>query len=523
MKKTMIILLAAVATVFSCQKVSENEVPATQEKMTFTVSAPETKTTLDGVHVKWAAGDRIRVMGYTDADNKGEATFVLKSGANTSTAVFEIEEGQSLGSYTNYYAIYPATAVVNLSDLSSGKITVSSSLGLDNQTPVENGFDPTKAVMTAKYEGGKLVFRHGVAFIRIKIAMDGITGFKFEHTGSANCNKPSYDAGTGAPTDYASGIKSVTATGTFVNGSYYYFPVIARPTNPGTITLTFTKAGSDASCSTTSLSSKRWVQGEIYDLGAPVVSFNPTVKAADVDIAKDATGGSIAYTVGNPAGDGVLTASVVSSTPAGWLTLGAVSASTVAFTCEANTGSDARTATVRLTYTYDTDKTSTKDVVVTQAGDVVVLTPVTTATSWASSFTALKADKGTGDVTEAFIYDNLGFVTGGSKFKFGTDSGVDRVQLGGTGSLTKCCLEFLVGGPGKVTVTARSSGDAARTLVICLGGTIKENTTGNAPGKGSSAAEISVNLPTATSGQKVSIYSSGSAINVYDVTWTPAS
>ena len=90
---------------------------------------------------------------------------------------------------------------------------------------------------------------------------------------------------------------------------------------------------------------------------------DPSISASNVDIVYTATSGSISYSVNNPVDGGALTAA---RTAGDWLTVGEVSASSVAFTCSANTGSE-RTATVRLTYTYNTSETVTKDVTVTQA------------------------------------------------------------------------------------------------------------------------------------------------------------
>ncbi len=56
------------------------------------------------------------------------------------------------------------------------------------------------------------------------------------------------------------------------------------------------------------------------------------------------------------------------STESGWLTLGTVG-KTVPFTCTANSAGTARSATVTLTYTYNTNETITKDVTVTQAAN----------------------------------------------------------------------------------------------------------------------------------------------------------
>jgi hypothetical protein len=93
-------------------------------------------------------------------------------------------------------------------------------------------------------------------------------------------------------------------------------------------------------------------------------SSGPSISANNVDIAYYTTAGSISYTINNPVTGGELTAALTAASD--WLTVGAVSASAVAFTTDANTSSE-RSATIRLTYTYDTSKTVTKDVTVTQA------------------------------------------------------------------------------------------------------------------------------------------------------------
>ena len=91
----------------------------------------------------------------------------------------------------------------------------------------------------------------------------------------------------------------------------------------------------------------------------------PSISADDVNIAYNATSGSIAYTLTN--GNGNVTASV---TNGDWLTLGTITESAVPFTCSANNGGE-RTATVTLSYTGATDKAVT----VTQAGALSVAAP----------------------------------------------------------------------------------------------------------------------------------------------------
>lgn len=91
----------------------------------------------------------------------------------------------------------------------------------------------------------------------------------------------------------------------------------------------------------------------------------PSITAENVNIYDDATEGSISYTVNHPVDGGVLTAARTVEADT-WLTVGNVSATAVAFTTTVNTGAE-RSTNVRLTYTYDSNQTVTKDVTVTQA------------------------------------------------------------------------------------------------------------------------------------------------------------
>ncbi len=93
----------------------------------------------------------------------------------------------------------------------------------------------------------------------------------------------------------------------------------------------------------------------------PSGTVAPSISADDVSIAYDATSGEIEYTINNGVDGGALSA----TTDAEWLTIETIG-TTIPFTCEANDGAE-RTATVTLTYTYNTSEIVTKDVLVTQA------------------------------------------------------------------------------------------------------------------------------------------------------------
>lgn len=96
----------------------------------------------------------------------------------------------------------------------------------------------------------------------------------------------------------------------------------------------------------------------------------PSINADDVNLAYNTTEGSIGFTIANPVDGGQLTAEI---TEGNWLTLGTISEDAVSFTCEANMGNAGRTATVTLTYTYETNNTVTKEVTITQAKPVEII------------------------------------------------------------------------------------------------------------------------------------------------------
>ena len=98
---------------------------------------------------------------------------------------------------------------------------------------------------------------------------------------------------------------------------------------------------------------------------------DPTIAADNVEIAYDATSGSIAYTISNGVDGGTVTA----ATQSDWLTLSQGTASPIAFTCTANQAGTARTATVTLTYTYNRAAV-THDVTVTQTAAPVAYTTI---------------------------------------------------------------------------------------------------------------------------------------------------
>lgn len=110
----------------------------------------------------------------------------------------------------------------------------------------------------------------------------------------------------------------------------------------------------------------------VYEQSQIVVIPNVYISADNVNITSDATDGSITYEIENePSPAGTLTATVVAGYTISNLHLETPANGAIAFTCDANTTSTARTAEVTLTYTYGGSKAQvTATMTITQAAYV---------------------------------------------------------------------------------------------------------------------------------------------------------
>jgi hypothetical protein len=91
-------------------------------------------------------------------------------------------------------------------------------------------------------------------------------------------------------------------------------------------------------------------------------SIDPVISANNIEIGYDVENGAIDYEIINPVDGGVVSA----STDSDWLTF---ASNGTTFTSTTNEAFSARTASVTLTYTYGNNKTVTKEITITQAGN----------------------------------------------------------------------------------------------------------------------------------------------------------
>ncbi len=128
-------------------------------------------------------------------------------------------------------------------------------------------------------------------------------------------------------------------------------------------------------------------------------------------------------------------------------------------------------------------------------------------------------------VVESFVYNNLYYNNTGGKCKFGleTEDKIPRYQFGGTGNTNKQTLQFMVAGPGTLTIEYASSGTSDRYVGVAIGETEFGPTEGYlAPeSKEIQTKVIDMTSEPIASGTIISVYSKGSGINVFSLKWTP--
>ena len=240
MKTRLIIGMALLMAVASSCKKKEN-----QDTSSFSASIEvnDSRTYLDGMKVKWTAGDQIEV--YGNGDHK---TYTLSSGATYQTATFTTTGG--VQPTNTYRAFYPAD---NCTGVSGDVFTFTMPA---TQTYTANGFMTNLNPMAAKNEGG------GATLLKFKNAFSVL---KVSATGNRTVTKvvltvPSGNYVSGTYTfDYSTGNTTRTSDGGNTleltcdgNGvaldastpTYFYF-VLPPGTLPAGSTIAFYKSGSN--------------------------------------------------------------------------------------------------------------------------------------------------------------------------------------------------------------------------------------------------------------------------------------
>lgn len=224
-------LAAAVLTLAACgnEEFIENNPgneAAKPEFMTFTASAPQTRTQLDGLNVHWVEYDEIAIW---DGSEGYQKFMVDTESINGSEATFT---GPALVPGADYTAFYPLIAVESM-DATSVTFNLPA-----EQTAVAGTFANQLAPALARATGGStnLVFDNLCALVKFTAGADmageGIFTLVGGNATEALAGKywVEYSTGNQSPVEAAT---RVTLKGNFEAGQDYYFVVLPRTLTNG--------------------------------------------------------------------------------------------------------------------------------------------------------------------------------------------------------------------------------------------------------------------------------------------------
>lgn len=163
---------------------AENQPEVQLYPMTFTAGADdgsdsETKVTLEGKSVLWAAGDQIKVF---DGTATPLSPFTVTSGEGTTSASFSGSVADP--SKKTYYALYPyqETATFTSGEIEIGSTKYSSYLTVDlpeEQQAVDGSVDPKAFLALAVSDGnGDFSFKNLNSLVKFRLSESDITNLK---------------------------------------------------------------------------------------------------------------------------------------------------------------------------------------------------------------------------------------------------------------------------------------------------------------------------------------------------------
>lgn len=226
-------LAIAAMAAFSCTKEDEltptdNATPVIYEPLVINAYAdddiaPDTKTTLDGVNVRWASTDAI--AGYKSDDvnpHTSTLTTVAEEGKKATFTFSELTIGDDVT-----YLIYPFAAA---GTESAGKYNITLP---SVQTATADGFadGANLALADGDVDADAVQFKNIGALIGFSIANDNVASVEFSANEAMTGHALVAPGNPVAPTVTKDGLTYVEMTGGITNGSQYYAVVY-----PGTYT-----------------------------------------------------------------------------------------------------------------------------------------------------------------------------------------------------------------------------------------------------------------------------------------------
>ncbi len=310
MRKIAIICAAVVLLAVACQK-TEKDYSVRMVPVTFTASALDTKTSLDGVHVEWTAGDVILVGKMESIANGsvsiGTNVFELTAQSSGASSVFSGELPAELIEGGTGFALYCVPGLYQVyvaNNGSSGKRCSPRWSSPETQTGVCNGVASNTLMLYAytndgdgsdgtssdiDFAGKTINFHPGFALIKVGVVGSNIKKINLS-TAEAATTKNNIMGGSTMNFNIKSGQWSlVSATGalqsldllpetglaTFAPGNYYFaIPACRTADNSITgLTITYTKSD-DTTVSKTAESVLKAMSGKIYNTGIDETKCN---------------------------------------------------------------------------------------------------------------------------------------------------------------------------------------------------------------------------------------------------------
>ena len=267
MKKAAIILILVAIAASACAGLDPVEPiedpveePGALLHMTFeAVQDAETKATIDGPAIKWAAGDAIGVY-----DGTAVRKFTITNGVGSTSATFE---GNAAASGT-YIAFYPCSADVTVD--ADGRIS-GFSVPRIQTAAAGGGIDPDLILMAARCENGGTVLRFLNAVSYVKMSTDfACHKIVFEGFQSQICGEVKVTPGSQAlsmTTVEGTTDGHVILTGSIEAGKDYYLAVIPTTFSTG-FNLIFDASDNNLQYSRRASGQTQLTRGHVLKLGS---------------------------------------------------------------------------------------------------------------------------------------------------------------------------------------------------------------------------------------------------------------
>ena len=265
MKKIYFAFLCAACAImlFSCQKEAntpEKETPVVPSgqlipegytKLTLSAVSDETKTTLDGTTVKWAAGDEIKV--YCDDASASDFTLVGAGGSATGDFSGLVPSGK-----TALYAVYPKDLYSSVSG-NTVNVTIPAA---------QEGTFGKGNIAVAKVDSeNNMAFKNVNAFVGFtvpaditKVVVSSVGGENLSGTLAVDCS------GDPAAGTLSNGGSSITVTFPVNTGGTYYVAIAPGITHSKGLLLTWYK-GTDVSGTYWLNKAITTAANKVYDMG----------------------------------------------------------------------------------------------------------------------------------------------------------------------------------------------------------------------------------------------------------------